>query len=187
MRNIYYMANTFQIWKELQANFIKPKTQYTCSFMSKCIQRIHCCSPEFPSIWKTWMEQISLHRNRSKKVCAGSAKEITKQWAQNWICFTPSTWARNYIMVQHGNHRAWWNLQQKSLNLKLTRFYFLSVLICQPWSLAAVFGRKSKETKTQRGRCANYFHASYTKKSSEKEFTSQGEFPSFCLSYRQKT
>ena len=98
MRNIYYMANTFQIWKELQANFIKPKTQYTCSFMSKCIQRIHCCSPEFPSIWKTWMEQINLHRNRSKKVCAGSAKEITKQWAQNWICFTPSTWARNYII-----------------------------------------------------------------------------------------
>ena len=91
------------------------------------------------------------------------------------------------LYVQHGNHRAWWNLQQKSLNLKLTRFYFLSVLICQPWSLAAAFGRKSKETKTQRGRCANYFHASYTKKSSEKEFTSQGEFPSFCLSTRQKT
>ena len=24
--NIFYMANTFQIWKELQANFIEPKT-----------------------------------------------------------------------------------------------------------------------------------------------------------------
>ena len=157
--------------------------------MSKCIQRIiHCCSPEFPSIWKTWMEQISLHRNRSKKVCAGSAKEITKQWAQNWICFTPSTGLENTLWFNMGiMQQACWNLHQKSLNLKLTRFYFLSVLICQPWSLAAAFGRKSKETKTQRGRFANYFHASYTKKSSEKEFTSQGEFPSFCLSYRQKT
>ena len=36
MRNIYYMANNFQIWKKLQANFIEPiNTQYARTFTSK--------------------------------------------------------------------------------------------------------------------------------------------------------
>ena len=34
-RNIYYVANVFQIWKELQENFIEPSnTQYSRSFAS---------------------------------------------------------------------------------------------------------------------------------------------------------
>ena len=41
------MANTFQTSKELQADFVECKAQYTCSFMSKHIQRIHCYSSEF--------------------------------------------------------------------------------------------------------------------------------------------
>ena len=30
------------------------------------------------------MGQFSLSRNISKKVCAGSAKKVTEQWAANW-------------------------------------------------------------------------------------------------------
>ena len=61
--SIYYMAKTFQIWKKLQAKFIEPiNTQYALTFTTKCTQRMHCYSPQFPSIWKSWMEQITPSR-----------------------------------------------------------------------------------------------------------------------------
>ena len=33
------MANTSQIWKELQANFTEPKMQYACSFTGKYVYK----------------------------------------------------------------------------------------------------------------------------------------------------
>ena len=57
-QGIFIIWLTLQIWKELQANSI----EHVRSFTSTCIQIIHCDSPQFPSIWKSWMEQISSSR-----------------------------------------------------------------------------------------------------------------------------
>ena len=65
-RNIYYMANTFQIWKKLQANFIEPiNTQYARTFTSKYTQSIHCTVHNCHQFEKNWMEKISSSWNNS--------------------------------------------------------------------------------------------------------------------------
>ena len=55
----------------------------TRSFRSTSRQRICCHGAQFPLIWQSWMEQIISSRSTSKKVCAGAAKEITKQRVAN--------------------------------------------------------------------------------------------------------
>ena len=73
-------ASLVQIWKDLQANFIESKgTIHALVYVHSHIQRIHLYSPQFPSIWKRWMEQISSSRNRSKKVWLGQ-RRMSGKW-----------------------------------------------------------------------------------------------------------
>lgn len=97
----------FTIWLTLKnerssKNTLLKLRQYMCTFMSNCtvykefIGTLHTFH-QFEKV--SWMEQIILGINISQKLCAGSANEITEQWAENWICFAKRCVSKVFYFV----------------------------------------------------------------------------------------